>query len=268
MESQIWNRLIDIEDLKRLEWKEIINEMHHIMNVSRKKQRTYRHCTDRKSLIHRAEIESYKHWEYPWAILASSIEPNMSVLDCGCGRGFLQIYLALKQCRVTSIDISTLKTKAIKKLWNIINRFKLPIKEDKASAMHNLAKRYGVSIDFYVHSIDNLPFEDNTFDRVYCISVLEHMPPGKDENTIKEMSRVLKPKGRLIVSVDFSPKKIPQISYDKDDIFKLIEVSGLRLLGEYNYEVSNWESYLNGLQKTFCSSNSKVSSAGFVLVKD
>jgi glycosyltransferase involved in cell wall biosynthesis len=43
----------------------------------------------------------------------------------------------------------------------------------------------------------NLPFKDNSFDCVICSEVIEHVPAKK--NTFAEMTRVLKPGGRLIL---------------------------------------------------------------------
>jgi ubiquinone/menaquinone biosynthesis C-methylase UbiE len=46
-------------------------------------------------------------------------------------------------------------------------------------------------------SIFNLPFKENSFDCVICSEVIEHIPA--DESTFAEISRVLKPGGRLIL---------------------------------------------------------------------
>ncbi|MFH1897463.1 MAG: class I SAM-dependent methyltransferase [Candidatus Desantisbacteria bacterium] len=263
---EICNKLIDVRDLGKPEWQKVLDEMHDLMKVPKRK--TFQHCTDRRSLIHRAEIESYKHWEYPWTIFWGLIEPNMRILDCGCGRGFLQIYLALKGCEVVSVDISTMKTKAICKLWNLASKLKLPIKEDRVSAIRNLAKRYKTTVDFHVANISNLPFEKESFDLVYSISVLEHMSPGEDEEAMREMSRVLKIGGRLLVTVDFSPTPIPRKSYNKEDIHRLVDISGLRFLGDYDYKIDHWDRYCNDLKRAFDKSKVELSSAGFVLVKE
>jgi SAM-dependent methyltransferase len=46
-----------------------------------------------------------------------------------------------------------------------------------------------------------LPFRSNTFDTVLCTSVLEHVDNA--EYAIAEISRVLKPGGRLLITVPF-----------------------------------------------------------------
>lgn len=46
-----------------------------------------------------------------------------------------------------------------------------------------------------------LPFKDDTFDVVLCSELLEHLPDGMDDLAFAEMARVLKPGGRILVTV-------------------------------------------------------------------
>lgn len=50
-------------------------------------------------------------------------------------------------------------------------------------------------------SIFNLPFYDNTFDLVYNSGVIEHFKDPENIDAIKEMARVTKPSGRVIIIV-------------------------------------------------------------------
>jgi len=50
-------------------------------------------------------------------------------------------------------------------------------------------------------SIFNLPFDDNTFDLVYNSGVIEHFKDPENIDAIKEMARVTKPSGRVIIIV-------------------------------------------------------------------
>ena len=49
-----------------------------------------------------------------------------------------------------------------------------------------------------------LAFKDGTFDAAFSISVLEHVPEGGDSIAIHEMIRVVKPGGRVVVTVPYS----------------------------------------------------------------
>ncbi len=52
-----------------------------------------------------------------------------------------------------------------------------------------------------ISDIIDIPVEDNSFDNIMCIEVLEHLPhPSK---AIKEFSRILKPNGKLILTAPF-----------------------------------------------------------------
>lgn len=100
----------------------------------------------------------------------------------------------------------------------------------------------------------SLGFKDDTFDKVFSISVLEHIPGDGDTRTMKELARVLKPGGRLVVTVPYAVKY--RSEYIEQDVYnlhdgkgnnfhwshfydepalrkKLIEGSGLELEGVY-----------------------------------
>ena len=262
------NQIMDIEDFKRPEWKSVLAEMHSLMNIKRTNLEKFPHCTDRRNLFEKAEIESFKHWEYPWMIKHSKLKSGQKILDCGCGRGFLQFYLARKGMKVTSLDVSTLKPKFVRKFWKFCEDKKIPLSENKTITIPKIAKRYDTNVEFHVLNIAKLPFNDNSYDCVYSISVLEHMEKGDDEDAIREMARVLKPGGRMLVTVDFSPIKIPRVSYDAKDIERLINISGLEQIGEScDYQIKNWAEHKKQLKDTFLKVDVSVSTAGFVLQK-
>ena len=60
--------------------------------------------------------------------------------------------------------------------------------EDILSVVKNIPNAKGVQVDS-----QNIQFDNNTFDKVYSISVLEHVP--NDLQSLKEAYRVLKPGG-------------------------------------------------------------------------
>lgn len=262
------NRRITVDDLETPEWKNVVLEMHSMMQVPSEKMHKFAYCTDRRGIVYRAEFESFKHWEYPWLIKHGEFKSGAKILDCGCGRGILQFYLAKKGYIITSVDISTLKTHQVQSFWNIVRKLGLPITEDKASAMKAIARRYDTSIDFRVANIAKLPFEDEAFDHVYSVSVLEHMAKGEDVMAIKEMSRVLKKGGTMLVTVDFSPVKMERKAYTKEEVLDLISASGLYFDNVYDFEVQDWQKHLSELDVAFSKKNKcQVSSAAFILKK-
>jgi SAM-dependent methyltransferase len=60
----------------------------------------------------------------------------------------------------------------------------------------------------------HLTFADDTFNKVYSLSVLEHIPEDGDTACIKEIARVLAPGGRCAITVPFWPTG--RVDYIKD----------------------------------------------------
>jgi len=51
----------------------------------------------------------------------------------------------------------------------------------------------------------SLSFSDASFDRVYSLSVIEHIPDRGDTDCVREIARVLAPGGRCVLTVPFWP---------------------------------------------------------------
>lgn len=104
------------------------------------------------------------------------IEKGDSVLDIGCGDGFLTNALSSTCKKVTGIDTSLTGISLSRK---IIDNAKVYLACGSAS---------------------NLPFKGSAFDVVTLIEVIEHIPVASLKDTIKEISRVLKDGGMFIVT--------------------------------------------------------------------
>lgn len=62
------------------------------------------------------------------------------------------------------------------------------------------AKEFGFSPLVKTFDATNIPFEDSSFDRVFSVSVLEHVPDGGDVEIAKEVARILKPDGIFVIT--------------------------------------------------------------------
>jgi len=79
-------------------------------------------------------------------------------------------------------------------------------------------------VSFRLSKDSHLPFEDCEADVVYCISVLEHIPDF--ECTVREMARILKPEGHLLLTVDLDLRGDLELGVEQQQ--RLV-----RTLGEY-----------------------------------
>ena len=79
-----------------------------------------------------------------------------------------------------------------------------------------------------------LTFEDAFFDKVYSLSVLEHIPGDGDSECAHEIGRVLKPGGRGFLTVPFSP--VSRIDHIKDTGVYWTEHSERTADGEVFYQ--------------------------------
>jgi ubiquinone/menaquinone biosynthesis C-methylase UbiE len=169
-------------------------------------------------------IPSSLHWsrryEYPYTIINSNLpeksQKKIRILDCGAGIGPLQFYFANKGYKYYSLD---------QNLWALsrVAQFK----SDKK--IKNLYAIYGNILD--------LPFPNNYFHRVFCISTLEHIvePLTKNIEIIlkgfaNELLRVLKPEGLLILTFDvnMSPEKSTK-RLTPNEYEKMCEILGIEI---------------------------------------
>lgn len=127
-----------------------------------------------------------------------NIRDNDCILDLGCGEGrhTLGTQLSFPKSNVIGVDIS---------LEDLHLARKKHVSFISCSEHENQTPDKG----FLYHCGDayKLPFADNTFDHIICSEVLEHL--ADDQLAIKEMTRVLKDKGSLNISVPRTwPEKI------------------------------------------------------------
>ena len=120
------------------------------------------------------------HWYYAgkrqivryWIAKTSGIQPEMKLLDCGAGSGAFAVYIA-SEINVAAMDDH-------EESLDIL-RIRLP--EDR----------------ILNGSCTSIPLPDLSVDIVTALDVLEHIPDH--QLAVAEMIRVLKPGGRIIVTV-------------------------------------------------------------------
>jgi SAM-dependent methyltransferase len=113
------------------------------------------------------------------AILRRMLEPFLEnrplrrVLDAGCGTGYLSyIFQRERQCPVIPLDISGEGLRYVRKM----------------------------GLDQPVQgSVLEMPFANGTFDLVFSMDVLPHLPRGDEHRAAREMARVLVPRGLVVI---------------------------------------------------------------------
>jgi ubiquinone/menaquinone biosynthesis C-methylase UbiE len=125
-----------------------------------------------------------------WAVLRKARESHWDeffnvkegdkLLDAGCGLGEYTIFSLRNNAKVWAFDYSV---EMVNLTSELVERESL--KAEKLS----------------VDSITAIPYEDNFFDQVFCLAVLDHV---NDESRLKgiiELKRVVKKGGRIVIDV-------------------------------------------------------------------
>lgn len=124
-----------------------------------------------------------RRYEYKFAL--KYVEANDVVLDAACGTYHPFKFALAERCKTYACDLEDAK----------IN--------DK--------------IIFTKCNVADMPYQDAMFDKVFCISALEHMKKEIVSAAAQEFMRVLKPEGTLIVTIDcplMDPQKLLEILND------------------------------------------------------
>ena len=127
--------------------------------------------------------------EFPLIYNAMAMQPHFRYLDVGSGQSVFPLVVAMRdEVRIVVVDQGAYVN------WQLQMAQKLA----ERGLMH--------ASSFHVLREDamSLSFRDSTFDRITAISTLEHIEGDGDSEAIRELSRVLAPNGRLLITVPYN----------------------------------------------------------------
>ena len=121
------------------------------------------------------KIARESHWDEFF-----NVKEGDKILDAGCGLGEYTIFSLKKKAKVWAFDYSV----------------------EMVNLTRELVERYSLKAEkISVDSITHIPYEDEFFDQVFCLAVLDHVNDEARSSGIIELGRVLKKGGRLVIDV-------------------------------------------------------------------
>lgn len=134
-------------------------------------------------------MDIFRNIEFPVTTLLLSPKSSDKILDVGCGQSILPSFIANHyQSSLTVTDMLDVG-KNQNNFFKAGKGFKL-ISDNK--------------FKFKIENATKLSFPDESFDSVYAVSSIEHIPDDGDSKALKEMMRVTKKGGTVVVTVPFS----------------------------------------------------------------
>ncbi|MFB6394313.1 class I SAM-dependent methyltransferase [Polymorphospora lycopeni] len=170
------------------------------------------------------------YYERPAMLRLAGDVSGRRILDAGCGSGPLSAALRARGAVVTGFDVS--------------------------AAMINLARqRLGEDADLHVADLSKpLPFADAEFDDVVASLVLHYLEDWS--GPLAELRRVLKPGGRLLLSV-MHPAAYP-VTHPEDDYFALTKYSEDYIMDGQTVWLTFWHRPLHAMSDAFAAAGFRI----------
>ncbi len=129
--------------------------------------------------------------EYPWIASRMQDCAGQRILDLGAGVSALPIWLAERGAEVVTVDYhANIRDPANKLSWNEWGFLDFALLDQRIASFN----------------MDMRDFSDaQGFDVIYSASVIEHMPAIARRDIIGRLSRLIRPEGRLLLTLDLVP---------------------------------------------------------------
>ncbi|WP_379135912.1 class I SAM-dependent methyltransferase [Paenibacillus sp. sgz500958] len=143
-------------------------------------------------------------YEYEWCI--NFISPHDTVLDATCGISHpLKFYLAeiCEEVYACDVDRRILSREAV------LSEIAQDIGVD---AVHEVVQSWSDNLHLAHTNLTSLPYADESFDTIFCISVLEHLSLQESAAVLKEFHRTLNEEGLLVLTFGYPTVSLPSIN--------------------------------------------------------
>lgn len=167
-------------------------------------------------------LASHYVWDYSFILSQiKDLPPGAVIMDAGGGHGALQFLLARKH-----------------EVWNTD-------RNDYAEEIAELRQITGTEVNFVQGELGQTKFENDFFDCIISCSTLEHNPFEELKKVVTELDRILKPGGKLVMTLVGWYQDMGYRQYIENDwvegytdkkIETLFEGTNLKLSGESNFD--------------------------------
>jgi hypothetical protein len=127
-------------------------------------------------------------FEYPWAFFATPLKSGMRAMDIGGSLAGFQVALDKAGLEVHNIDPGL---EAAGVGW--------PVDQTSIATMNTL---FGTHVSLHHCTIDNAHLAADSFERAFCVSVLEHLTPDEFAVTLDCVWQALTMGGLFVITAD------------------------------------------------------------------
>lgn len=152
------------------------------------RSRYFPECKGRGGVFTAQKNSIIRTWEYPWAFHSVPLEAGMKILELGGGLCGFQFVLSKMGMDVTNVDPGE-ESEGLG--WPVTGE-----------SMARLNARFRTNVRLVNTTIEAAGIESETIARVFCLSVMEHIPQSEHKHILSEVYRLLQPGGYLVLTVD------------------------------------------------------------------
>jgi SAM-dependent methyltransferase len=166
-----------------------------------------------------------RRFEYPWAWQVRPVQATETVVEIGGGLGGLQFVLSRAGASVINVDPGEA---AEGRGWPVT-----------PEAIAHLNRAFRTSVRLIPTTLQAASLPDESVDAIYSISTIEHIPKSEMPSMCAEIFRILKPGGRIVLTIDLFLDVEPFGSRPENQFGTNIDVWNLIAMTGFDIEVGD-----------------------------